>query len=118
MEGQRLGDLHAIGRGPFQRHTQIILAGLQCEAREVAGEDGQMGGIALGRGAGRGTGQAGLHGVLIARAVVAQQAYGRGLALHQRIVQQVGADQFATAQAHVDIQHVGAHVQHGGGGGG
>jgi hypothetical protein len=44
---------------------------------------------------------------------VAQQLHGRGLALDQRILQQVGAHEIATAQAHVHIQHIGAHVQHG-----
>ncbi len=73
-----------------------------------------MRGEGFGRGGAAGTGETGLQQVLIAGALIAQQADRGGLALHHGVAQQVGTRELATAQAHIHIEHVGAHVEDGG----
>ena len=93
------GDVHLSGT------RSDIVAFLQRELGEVAGEGLEMGGIAAGRVPA--PARPGLQHVLVAGAVGAQHPHDFGLALDHGILQQIGARELATDQPDVQVEHVG-----------
>ena len=108
-----LGDGETMAVAPDQRHAQFGRARTEFEGAAARAPGGQM----RGRGFARLAGETRLQHVQRRRTVLIEEPYRyvRGV-LAQRIVPQVRTIEFTALQVDVELEHVGAHVQHGGGG--
>ncbi len=104
-EDQRLGNGNAVLTGPRERDSHLVAgAKIEFALRRRIGR--QM------RGGGPRSGQSGLQLVQRARIVDILEANRRRLALHPRVLDQVGALDRAAARADVDIEYVCTDIDH------